>query len=255
MQDVNSFQRVPTDSLLQNIERLNNAIDEAYKNRGKKEREVVKETILREKMKLLVTPEVYKAAEIEEKRCNNSGKSFNFLEQCQLQESVSGGLGKGKFYGGLNSNQIDGVCNTMVGNNAMVSNKPVSPHRPTSPNSLNFNRGGKIEKKGREFGQKQLSQAVEQLQRSEGSNQMTVSKPPARQSPIPPQFQYSQPTHGSEPQHPIGGNPKNQGQIGQTGFRANSGHSPGPFSQQHDSQFNMLQGNNHTFNIKRGGQS
>ena len=84
---------------------------------------------------------------------------------------------------------------------------------------------------------------------------MTVSKPPARQSPIPPQFHYSQPTQGSEPQHPIGGNPKNQGQIGQTGFRANSGHSPGPFSQQHDSQFNMLQGNNHTFNIKRGGQS
>ena len=146
MQDVNSFQRVPTDSLLQNIERLNNAIDEAYKNRGKKEREVVKETILREKMKLLVTPEVYKAAEIEEKRCNNSGKSFNFVEQCQLQESVLGGLGKGKFEGELNSNQIDGVCNTMVSNNAMVSNKPVSPHRSTSPNSMNFNRGGKIEK-------------------------------------------------------------------------------------------------------------
>ena len=79
IQDIQCPQLVPSDSLLQNIVRLNLLIDEAYQHKSEKQREALREVIVREKMKLLVSDEVYKAACVEEKKMH---EQWQLLQLC-----------------------------------------------------------------------------------------------------------------------------------------------------------------------------
>ena len=131
------------------------------------ELKALKDVIIKEKIKLLVSPEVLKATQVIEKQSRNKGLKFNFLEEIVNQDSLLGGLAKEKVEDSLALN-------------AMYASKPVNPRAP-SPGNLDFRKGGRIEKRASiPSSLPHSAQATGMLQNKDNSNHIVSGNPPSR---------------------------------------------------------------------------